>query len=64
VTPIEITTARANSSYWQATEAKMPHLALFLIKDNDARLSRNPRKNLLLGVNQLTLLDRFLNDAA
>jgi hypothetical protein len=40
------------------------HLALFLIKGNDARLSCNPRKNLFLAVNQLTLLDRFLNDAA
>ena len=29
-----------------------------------ARLSRNPRKNFLLSVNYLTLLDRFLNDAA
>ena len=32
--------------------------------DNGARLSRNPRKNFLLSVNYLTLLDRFLNDAA
>jgi hypothetical protein len=32
VTPIEITTARANSSYWQATEAQTPNMALFLIK--------------------------------
>src|SRR6516225_11323133 len=28
------------------------------------RLSRNPRKNFFLSVNYLTLLDRFLNDAA
>ncbi len=32
VTPIEITTARANSSYWQATEAQTPDMALFLLK--------------------------------
>ncbi len=32
VTPIEITTARANSSYWQATEAQTPDMALFLVK--------------------------------
>jgi hypothetical protein len=32
--------------------------------DNGARLSRNPRKNFFLSVNYLTLLDRFLNDAA
>jgi hypothetical protein len=32
--------------------------------DNGARLSCNPRKNVLLSVNYLTLLNRFLNDAA
>ena len=32
VTPIAITTARANSSYWQATEAQTPDMALFLVK--------------------------------
>ncbi|MGC2199525.1 MAG: hypothetical protein WA633_05165 [Stellaceae bacterium] len=32
VTPIEITTARANSAYWQATEAQTPNMALFLVK--------------------------------
>jgi hypothetical protein len=32
VTPIQITTARANSSYWQATEAQTPDMALFLLK--------------------------------
>ena len=32
VTPIQITTARANSSYWQATEATTPDMALFLLK--------------------------------
>ncbi len=32
VTPIQITTARANSSYWQATEAQTPDMALFLVK--------------------------------
>lgn len=32
VTPIKITTARANSSYWQATEAQTPDMALFLLK--------------------------------
>ena len=31
-TPIEITTARKNSSYWQATEAQTPNMALFLVK--------------------------------
>lgn len=31
-TPIKITTARANSSYWQATEAQTPDMALFLLK--------------------------------
>lgn len=32
--------------------------------DNDARLFRNPTKNLFLSVNTLTLFDRFRNDAA
>jgi hypothetical protein len=32
--------------------------------DNGARPSHNPRKNLFLSVNYLTLLDRFLNDPA
>jgi hypothetical protein len=32
VTPIVITTARANSSYWQATEAQTPDMALYFLK--------------------------------
>jgi cytochrome c2 len=32
VTPIQITTARANSSFWQATETQTPDMALFLLK--------------------------------
>jgi hypothetical protein len=32
ITPIEITTARANSSYWDATEMQTPAMALFLQK--------------------------------
>ena len=32
VTPIEITTARANSAYWDATELQTPDMALFLLK--------------------------------
>jgi cytochrome c2 len=32
VTPIRITTARANSSFWQATEMQTPDMALFLLK--------------------------------
>jgi hypothetical protein len=31
-TPIEIAIARRNSSYWQATEAQTPNLALFFLK--------------------------------
>jgi hypothetical protein len=51
--------------------ARMPHLRgasgaarVCGNMEHRARLSRNPRKNLLLSVNYLTLLDRFLNDAA
>jgi hypothetical protein len=32
VTPIEITVARANSAYWEATESQTPAMALFLLK--------------------------------
>src|SRR5215469_1411384 len=32
ITPIEITTARANSAYWGATELQTPAMALFLLK--------------------------------
>jgi hypothetical protein len=32
VTPFAITTARKNSSYWQATELQTPDMALFLVK--------------------------------
>ena len=32
ITPIEITTAQENSSYWQATEAQTPLMALFFLK--------------------------------
>jgi hypothetical protein len=32
VTPFAITTARKNSSYWQATEMQTPDMALFLVK--------------------------------
>jgi hypothetical protein len=31
VTPIELDTARANSSYWQATETQTPNMAAFLV---------------------------------
>jgi hypothetical protein len=35
VTPIRIADARKNSSYWQATEAQTPALALFFLKSTD-----------------------------
>jgi cytochrome c2 len=41
VTPIEITTARANSSYWQATESQTPAMALFLLKASYPHKLRN-----------------------
>jgi hypothetical protein len=49
VTPIEITTLRANSSYWQATEAQTPDMALFLIKASyPHRLKNAPSGNTYL----------------
>jgi hypothetical protein len=42
-TPIEIATARKNSSYWQATEAQTPNMALFLVKASyPHKLSKAP----------------------
>ncbi len=41
VTPFAITTARKNSSYWQATEAWTPDMALFLIKASYPHKLRN-----------------------
>jgi hypothetical protein len=32
ITPIQIIDARNNSSYWEATEAQTPNLALFFLK--------------------------------
>ncbi len=32
VTPIEITTARKNSAFWEVTEAQTPNMALFFLK--------------------------------
>jgi hypothetical protein len=41
VTPFEIKTARANSSYWQATELQTPNMALFLVKASYPHKLRN-----------------------
>ena len=41
VTPFAITTARKNSSYWQATEVWTPDMALFLIKASYPHKLRN-----------------------
>jgi mono/diheme cytochrome c family protein len=41
VTPIEITTARANSSYWGATETMTPDMALFLVAASGAHKLRD-----------------------
>ena len=43
VTPFAITTARKNSSYWQATEMQTPDMALFLVKASyPHKLSKAP----------------------
>ena len=41
ITPIEITTARANSAYWEATELQTPDMALFLLKASDPHKLKN-----------------------
>lgn len=35
ISPIEIAVARKNSSYWEATEAQTPNMALFFLKTTD-----------------------------
>jgi hypothetical protein len=43
VTPIEIATARKNSSYWGATEAQTPDMALFFLKSTSPhKLAKAP----------------------
>jgi hypothetical protein len=41
VTPIEITTARTNSTYWDATESQTPAMALYLVKASSPHKLRN-----------------------
>jgi hypothetical protein len=41
VTPIEITTARTNSIYWDATELQTPAMALYLVKASAPHKLRN-----------------------
>jgi hypothetical protein len=41
VTPIEIKVARANSSYFEATEAQTPAMALFFLKSTDPHLLKD-----------------------
>ena len=41
ISPIEISVARKNSTYWQVTEANTPALALFLLKAGQPDLLKN-----------------------
>jgi hypothetical protein len=41
VTPIEITTARKNSAFWEATEAQTPNMALFFLKSTAPHLLKD-----------------------
>ena len=41
VTSFEITVARANSSYWDATESQTPNMALFLLKASSPHKLKN-----------------------
>ncbi|MDP9120326.1 MAG: hypothetical protein M3O15_03000 [Acidobacteriota bacterium] len=41
ITPIEIKVGRANSSFWQATEAQTPHLADFFLATTAPHLLKN-----------------------
>src|SRR5205085_9002213 len=41
ISPIEVRVGRANSSYWQATEAQTPHLADFFLATTAPHLLRS-----------------------
>jgi hypothetical protein len=41
VTPIEISTARKNSAFWEATEAQTPNMALFFLKSTAPHLLKD-----------------------
>jgi hypothetical protein len=41
VSPIEITTARKNSAYWEVTEAQTPNMALFFLKSTAPHLLKD-----------------------
>ncbi len=41
VSPIEITTARKNSAFWEATEAQTPNMALFFLKSTAPHLLKD-----------------------
>jgi hypothetical protein len=41
ITPIEITTARKNSAYWEATEQQTPDMALFFLKSTTPHLLKD-----------------------
>ena len=41
ITPIQIKVARANSAYWEATEAQTPNLALFFLKTTGSHKLRD-----------------------
>jgi hypothetical protein len=56
VTPIQIATARANSSYWNATEAQTPDMARFLLAASwPHKLARAPGGNRYLTQDQRVL---------
>jgi len=57
ITPIEIAVARKNSTYWQATEAQTPALALFFLARTAPHLLKDApgsKKYLNAGTEQLT----------
>jgi hypothetical protein len=41
ITPIEISVARRNSAYWEATEQQTPDMALFFLKSTDPHLLKD-----------------------
>ncbi len=41
ITPIEISVARKNSAYWEATERQTPDMALFFLKSTDPHLLKD-----------------------
>jgi hypothetical protein len=58
VSPIEISVARKNSAFWEATEAQTPDLALFFLKTTDPHLLKDAPGGTAYLTKDTTLLNK------